>query len=134
MDARNPFIKEGNVDVYQAGRWDSSDNYVSCKASINGDDSGTIASSVLYFRFDPPTTGTYFVKTRFSGHQKTCRVNGPWGTASGFTANMGDDGVVITSFTTRSGNPIEFTMVFTTAPGEGISAVWRGTEFLKFAP
>src|SRR5687767_4600233 len=66
LNSRSPWIKEANVDVFQAGRWDTSDNYVSCKASIVGDTSGSYAPSVAYFKFNPPTAGTYLIMTRFS--------------------------------------------------------------------
>jgi hypothetical protein len=57
--------------------------------------------------------GATWVALRFTGHQTTLRVNGPWGVVSAFSATTSDNPVATALWDGSAGETLFFTFSFT---------------------
>jgi hypothetical protein len=58
-------------------------------------------------------SGSHLVALRFTGHQTTLRVNGPWGVVSAFSATTSDNPVATALWDGSAGETLFFTFSFT---------------------
>ncbi len=111
LTARHPWAAAGHMDVYHPGRWDcESDQVYLGSIHQTGPSVGQWDGSVVYLKATAPAAGTYIVVVDFSGHQQTMRLNGPWGTATGYNATTSTSSAVTALWVAAAGETLYATM------------------------
>jgi hypothetical protein len=115
LTARQPYdATYGNIDVYQPGRWDTTENLIFMDTIVQtGPDPGEWDGSASYITFKPASDGSYLCVGNFSGSAITAQLDGPWGQTTAYTATASDSGVVTAMYST--GQLFEFNLNFTAA-------------------
>lgn len=108
LSARHLWDPAARLDVYQPGRWDTTYNliYMSSDFAPN-------SASAGYVDFVAPADSVYLASIRFSGHQTSLRVNGPWGVVSASSATTSDHPTVTGVWNGTLGANLHFNFSFT---------------------
>ncbi|MET4159011.1 hypothetical protein [Agromyces sp. PvR057] len=107
LSARHPWVDGGRIDVFQPGRWDTEYDLV-----FMSSDFAPNSASIGYGAVVVPSDGTYLVAVRFSGHETTLRLNGPWGIQTGFSATTSDHPTLTAVWTGAAGAHLNFSFLF----------------------
>jgi hypothetical protein len=83
------------MDVLWPGRYDTESDLVFMHPIVTGPSPGEWDGTVVYARFDAPSTGTYLVVANFTGHQITGHLHGPWGEQTAFSGTTSDAAAVV---------------------------------------
>ena len=110
LTARKPYHSSGRMDFYRPGRWDSTYNQIYLSPMVYGPLPGQWEGTVGYMYFKAPVAATYIVAVNFTGYQTTMKMNGPWGTATGYTATASTPGTVLAIWTATAGANLYFTI------------------------
>ncbi|QAY72706.1 hypothetical protein ET445_04450 [Agromyces protaetiae] len=108
LSARRPWDPAARLDVFQPGRWDTTYDLV-----FLASDYAENSRSIGYVDFVAPADGVYLVALRFSGHQTSMRLTGPWGLASTSSATTSDHPTVTAVWTGSLGSTLHFSFSLT---------------------
>ncbi|WP_152031023.1 hypothetical protein [Agromyces aureus] len=108
MSARHPWVDGGRIDMFKPGRWDTEYDLV-----FMSSDFAPNSASIGYGAVVAPSDGTYLVAVRFSGHETTLRLQGPWGVQTAFSATTSDHPTLTAVWTGAAGAHLNFTFLFT---------------------
>jgi hypothetical protein len=113
LSARYPYSANGNMDVYEPGRWDTTYDLVFLDDIVDGPSAGEWTGSAVYASFTAPASATYLVVANFSGYQTTLNLGGPWGTNTAYTAATSDNGAAAALWTGNAGELLSFGVTMT---------------------
>jgi hypothetical protein len=128
LSARHPYDPLGGIDGMTVGRWDTSyDYFFMDPITATGPSVGEWEGSVLYCRFQPPSSGDYVGAVHYIGgywSTITMHLSGPSGTGTASNpSNYFNEPSVVAAKWTIPGDPTEFDIWCTGLYGGWITAI-----------